>query len=348
MSELAVLRAGLDRTTDRLTVGGLGERDLIDRIRRRVPPAPPHVLVGIGDDAAVVASDRNRATVLTTDALVEGVHFDRAFVSAFDVGHKALAVSLSDLAAMGAEPRAALLSLALPPSLPVADVDALLDGLLALAGDTRVSLVGGNIARSPGPLFVDVTAIGSVHHRRVLTRGGARPGDELFVTGSIGAAAAGLQRLQTPGGPDASEEVCAARYRRPQPRVRIGLALGRARAATACVDLSDGLADGVAQIAQASGTGAEIDAGAVPIEPAARQWFASRGDDPVTAALSGGEDYELLFAVRPRHRGRLRAVQRLARGVAITRIGRLVADRARLLVRDGVAAPLPGGFAHFG
>jgi thiamine-monophosphate kinase len=333
---------------DSRTVAALGERALIERIRARVPPAPADVLVGIGDDAAVIAADRNRAAVLTTDALVEGVHFDRGLMSAFDIGHKALAVNLSDLAAMGAEPRVALLSLALPGSWLVSDLDGLLDGLLALAADTRVSLVGGNITRSPSILYVDVTAVGWVHPRRILTRSGGRPGDELYVTGAIGGAAAGLEQLQTKSGADPSDSSCALRYRRPQPRVRIGTALGRTRAASACMDLSDGLADAVSQMADASGTGATIDADALPIEPAARDWFASCGADPVRRALAGGEEYELLFAVRPRYRGRLRALQSSARGVPITRIGQLTPDRAVRVVRGRDSEPMPEGFAHFG
>ena len=145
----------------------------------------------MGDDAAVVEPARNRAEVITTDALVEGVHFDRAYVPASAIGHKALAVNLSDLAAMGAEGRAALLSLVLPGAMRVAEFDALLDGWFALAGRYAVTLVGGNISRSPGPLVVDVTAIGTVKPRRVLTRSGARPGDGIYVSGSVGAACAG-------------------------------------------------------------------------------------------------------------------------------------------------------------
>src|SRR5688572_10562789 len=138
------------------TVADLGERALIERIRLRIPAAPEFVIVGIGDDAAVVAPIRNALEVLTTDCLVEGVHFDRTFVGAADIGHKALAVNLSDLAAMGAAPRVALLSLVLPPAFPVSGVDALVGGMAELAARARISIVGGNIARSPGPLIVDV------------------------------------------------------------------------------------------------------------------------------------------------------------------------------------------------
>jgi thiamine-monophosphate kinase len=248
---------------------------------------------------------------------------------------------------MGAEPRVALLSLALPDAFPIADVDALLDGLLSLAEEARVSLVGGNITRSPSLLYVDITAVGSVHPRRIVTRANGRPGDELYVTGSIGGAAAGLERLRARG-LESPLPVCAAHYSRPQPRVRAGIAIGRTRVASACVDLSDGLADGVAQIARASGTGAIVDGDALPIEPSAREWFAESGTDPVIAAMIGGEDYELLFAVRPRHRGRLRALRPLLRGVPLTRVGHLTADRALQVVRAGVAEPLPEGFVHFG
>jgi thiamine-monophosphate kinase len=317
-----------------MNVGDVGERALIERIRLRIPPAPAFVIVGIGDDAAVVEPERNLLEVLTTDCQVEGVHFDQTFVGAADIGHKALAVNLSDLAAMGAAPRVALLSLVLPPALPVASVDALVDGMTALAARARISIVGGNIARSPGPLVVDVTATGSVHRRRVLTRGGARPGDDLYVTGSLGGAAAGLRLLRT----DATSAGHAVdRYRRPEPRTRFGVLLGRNRAARACVDLSDGLADGVRQIGEASGLGAIVEADEVPIEPGST----------LRDALGGGEDYELLFAVSPRMRSRLKNASRLASDLTVTRIGRLTADRAMLLSRSGSTEELPAGFEHF-
>ena len=241
---------------------------------RGIPPPPSFVVVGIGDDAAVVEPERNRLEVLTTDCLVEGVHFDQTFVGPADIGHKALAVNLSDLAAMGAAPRVALLSLVLPPALTVASVDALIDGMTALAARARISIVGGNIARSPGPLIVDVTATGSVHSRRVLTRGGARAGDDLYVTGTLGGAAAGLRMLSAAAASALRRDTlgelvtdrCAMRYLRPEPRTRFGLMLGRNRAARACVDLSDGLADGIRQIGEASGVGAIVEAERLPIE----------------------------------------------------------------------------------
>jgi thiamine-monophosphate kinase len=333
-----------------LDVGSIGERALIERIRRRLPPAPSSVVVGIGDDAAVAAVDRGALQVLTTDALVEGVHFDRRFSSPSDIGYKALAVNVSDVAAMGAAPRFALLSLMLPAGLEVGEVDGLLDGLIELATETGVTLVGGNITRSPGPLVVDVTVAGTVKPRKVLTRGGGRPGDRLFVTGSIGAAAAGLDWLRTHGqsGPvDPAFAECVARHRRPQPRARLGALLGRTRAASACMDLSDGLADAVRQVAEASGTGATIEAARLPIHPAAVEWFSARGLDPVQASLSGGDDYELLFAVPKRSRGRIRLVERQGRGVRLTHIGQLTDTAALDVKRDGVSNPLPAGFVHF-
>ena len=179
-----------------MTVADLGEAAIIERIRQKTPPPPDWVPTGIGDDAAVVEPARGALDVVTTDALVEGIHFDRSIVPAADVGHRALAVNLSDLAAMGATPRVAVLSLVLPGTLPVADLDGMIVGLLELATRHRIALVGGNVTRTPGPLVLSVTAVGAVRRRRVVTRDGGRPGDELWVTGAVGAAAAGLAALR--------------------------------------------------------------------------------------------------------------------------------------------------------
>jgi len=334
-----------------LSVADLGERALLDRLRARVPPSPAWLTLGIGDDAAVIEPVRNELAVATADTLVEGVHFDPRLASFADLGHKALAVNLSDLAAMGASPRAALLSLALPDALGVADFDALVEGFLAAAADAGVALAGGNLARSPGPLVVDVTALGSVRRRRVLTRSGGRPGDELYLSGAVGGATAALEWLTAAAAGDRDGEPPPAtveRYRRPQARVRLGVVVGRSRSASACMDLSDGLADAVRQIAVASGTGARVEAGSVPVDPGARAWFERQGRRPLDAALAGGEDYELLFAVPRRRRRSFLAATRLARPVAVARIGTLTEAPGVALVEGGREQPLPDGFAHFG
>jgi thiamine-monophosphate kinase len=326
-----------------------GERALIEHIRSRLPSPPKSLIVGPGDDAAVVAPERGALLVLTTDALVEGIHFDRRFSSFSDVGYKALAISLSDIAAMGASPEFALLSLILPDRTTLEEIDALLNGLLELAGTARIALAGGNISRSPGPLAVDVTVTGSVRPRRILTRGGGNPGDALYLTGSIGRAAAGLGllRAQSRESSEDGRADCIQRHRRPEPRVRAGMLLGRNRAASACIDLSDGLADAVRQLAKASGTGALIDQATLPIDAAAAEWFVTQGMDPVTAALSGGDDYELLFAVPAKLRGPLKAVRAAIGGLPLTRIGELTRDRNVLLSRAGQTTEMPAGFEHF-
>ena len=339
------------------TVSDIGEHALIARITARLA-TPSWVLVGPGDDAAVIRPERGALDVLTTDAQVEGVHFDRRFVPPDAIGHRALAVSISDLAAMGAAPRAALLSLVLPDELELPAFDALVDGFLALAERDRIAVIGGNITRSPrlgsgqvpGPLMIDVTAVGSVKPRRILTRAGARPGDEVFVTGTIGGAAVGLHSLRTRANSnDANDpnDPNERKYLRPEPRVRAGLLLGRNRAASACIDLSDGLADGLRQIAGASGVGITVDEAAIPLADGVAEFHRNLGSDALCAALAGGDDYELLFTARPAWRGRLRAVRRQAGDLPITQIGVVTRD-ARLIVRSATGdRDLPAGFEHF-
>jgi thiamine-monophosphate kinase len=353
----------------RPTVSACTERELIARIQQRLAPPPAWLHVGIGDDAAVVEVERNRLEVLSVDALVEGIHFDHSLMPPDAIGHRALAVNLSDLAAMGATPRLGLISMALPGTLPLEDFDGIADGLAALAARTSTHIVGGNLTRTTGPLTIDITVVGTVKPRRVLTRTGARPGDELYVTGTIGAARAGLEMLQSstrsthathsthvtsqtcqtrPAGLTSSP--CVVRYQRPAPRLRVGGLLARNRVAGACVDLSDGLADGARQIAEASGVGVAVLAESLPVDPCAREWFASHGRDVIDEALSGGDDYELLFAVRPRLRRRLEALARHF-DVPVTRVGVCTAEPGATLVRaerDGTTTmPLPKGYGHF-
>lgn len=327
------------------TVAELGERELIARITARLT-SPAWVIVGPGDDAAVIEPERRTLDVLTTDAQVEGVHFDRRFCPFAAIGHKALAVNLSDLAAMGASPRAALLSLVVPDALLVSEIDAILDGLLTLAARHRVALIGGNISRTTGPLVVDVTAIGAVAPRNVLKRRGARVGDEVWVTGSIGRGVVGLRALQE-GVESPQLQPAIEHYLRPDPRVRAGMLLGRNRAATACIDLSDGLADGLRQIAESSGVGIAIDVQALPIDEAVLGWFGQQRANPAVGAVSGGDDYELLFTVRPAQRGRLRAVRQQLGALPITRIGVVTKERKVVLRTPDGAIDAPEGFQHF-
>ena len=335
-----------------MTVAEVGEHALLARILARLPRPSSSVLVGPGDDAAVLAPARNQRLVVTTDAVVEGVHFSRAYSTPADIGHKALAVNLSDLAAMAATPRWVVLSLVLPGSTLVGDVEDLVAGLAALAVRQGVSVVGGNITRSDGPMVVDITAGGEVAPRRWLTRSGALAGHEIYVSGTIGAAAAGLEMLaaasQGSGLGDQGSGECVRRHRRPEPRVRLGMAMGRARAARAAMDLSDGLADALRQVAAASGVGLRIDADLLPIDPAAREWWTSRGVDPVTAAVRGGDDYELLFAVPAKGRGPMRSVLRHVADPPLTKIGIFTKDpREVVLTRGEQEDALPEGFEHF-
>lgn len=334
------------------TVADAGERALIARVRARAGAPPAFVPIGIGDDAAMIEPARGELDVVTTDALVEGIHFRRDWTGAQAIGARAVAVNLSDLAAMGARPRVVLLSLILPPALPLDDFDALVDGVIAEAAAAGAALVGGNIAASPGPLVVDLTVMGSVRRRRALTRAGGRPGDELYVTGVVGAAAAGLAMLTAGAArgtltPD--EAACVACYERPVPRLRAGRLVAGSRSASACMDLSDGLADAARQVAEASGTGVELAAEAVPVAPGAARWLQPAGTaaDPVAAAIAGGDDYELLFAVPPRRRRAFHEALRRCQPLQVTRVGRLTAEPGFRLVRDGASVPLDLGFHHF-
>ena len=343
------------KTTERsATVASAGERALIERIRARTgaTTSAPWITLGIGDDASVMAVPRGEVLVSSVDALVEDVHFRLDWSTPGSVGRKAIAVSLSDLAAMGAAPRAVLVSLTLPAGFPLADFDALVNGVVEETTRHGAALAGGNIATSPGGLAIHVTSLGSAHPRRILTRAGGRPGDALFVTGTIGAASAGLGALRESGaaGVRAVADLadCLARYETPTPLLRCGRLVAGQRGASACMDLSDGLADAVRQVAQASGTGAVLDAALLPVHPAARRWFEAGGKDPVAAALSGGEDYELLFAVpRRRRRGFLAAIAR-SFGVSATRIGELTTEPALVLRRDDHNLVLPAGYSHLG
>ena len=289
---------------------GAGEFDLIARIRARVATRAD-VVLGIGDDAALLAPPPGRQLVVTADTLNDGVHFPRG-TSPADVGWKALAVNLSDLASMGAEPAWCTLSLSLPQSDP-AWIEGFLDGFLDLAGQHGIALVGGDTTR--GPLSIAVTAMGLVEPGRALRRDGARVGDEVWVTGTLGDAAGGLALLDR-------EPVSALRARldRPTPRVAAGRAL--AGIATACVDVSDGLLADLGHVCARSHVAAHLDVDALPASAALREAFGEA--DRIALQASGGDDYELCFTA-PADAGADIGAVSAQLGLRFTRIGRIVA-----------------------
>ena len=314
---------------------------LIDRIRERTAQPRADVRLGIGDDAAVLAVPPGQELVAAIDTMVEGVHFPVGTAPA-DLGWKALAVNLSDLAAMGAMPAWALLALTLPRP-DAAFVDGLAEGFAQLAAQHRLALVGGDTTR--GPLSLSVAVHGFVPPGQALTRTGAQPGDAVLVTGTLGDAAAGLYCLQKQMDVQTSmRDFLVARLSRPVPRLETGLAL-RGRA-SACLDVSDGLLADLGHICEASGVGAEIDAALLPYSPALRASFNETA--ALGFALTGGDDYELCFTVHAACVDEVQAV--LARsGGGATRIGRIVAgEGVRVRDRDGAwLETMRQGWDHF-
>lgn len=333
----------------------MGEFELLARIRERLPADGPRIRLGSGDDAAIVVP--GGATATSVDALVDGVHFRRESASPAQIGHKALATALSDLAAMGAEPGEAYAVLGLPEDFGEEECVELLEGMLALASATGTSLAGGDLSRSPA-LFLAITVVGHAPEPGALVqRAGARHGDALVLTGEIGGAAAGLTLLDNPNlGADfaftppiapkkakSAREGLAGRQLRPQPRLGAGRALA-ASGATAMIDLSDGLGGDARHLAQASGVGLRIDAGALPLAPGVAEVAGATGRDPHRLAISGGEDYELLASVPPERLESATRAVREAEGVVLTRVGEVVAGSGVEIRLPGGASLAPGGF----
>lgn len=330
---------------------GWREFDLIAAVRTRYARRGPGDRLGIGDDAAAYRpAARGRLELLTCDALIEGVHWDFAWCTPREVGRKAAAVNCSDLAAMGGSPQRACVTLALPErTAPRAALD-LMAGLSGELARHGARLVGGDTVASPGPWAVSVTLQGVVRERELLTRSGARPGDALLVTGHLGAAAAGLALarrplLRTPARPAVLRRLLA-----PEPRLAEGRALARSRRVHALLDLSDGLAGDLRRLCEAGGVGARVHATRVPLAATTRLAARALGVDPLVWALSGGEDYELLFALPLVDAARAAAEVTRATGTPCTVIGEITALRRglRLVRADGREAAWPEGWAHRG
>ena len=318
----------------------MGEFELIERYFAAVGAQRPDVVLGVGDDAALLQVPPGHQLVACTDTLVNGRHFPDGFDAA-DIGWRALAVNLSDLAAMGAEPAWATLALTLP-ALDEDWLDGFVAGLATLATAHGVALVGGDTTR--GPLTVTVQALGSVPAGRAIRRRGARPGDLLYVTGWPGDAAAGLALLQgqLPGA-GADRAALELKFRRPEPRVSFGMHLRGV--ASACIDVSDGLAGDLGRLAAASGVGAVVRAAELPLS---RALYALAGETRARDyALGGGDDYELLFTVPPAARAALAQLSAAPGAPACHCIGEVVSGRGVRVVGEKGDLSLPPGWDHF-
>ena len=343
----------------------LGENAFLEELRSRFPPSE-RVPIGIGDDAAALSMPDGEHVLLTVDALVEGTHFTQETLPPRFLGRKAVAASASDIAAMGGSGVGVLLSLVVSPELEVETLWQIVEGAAERADELGMALVGGNVSASTGAMVVDVTACGTTRGAHALRRDGARAGDGIYVSGKIGASVCGSKLLQQGAvlsptgslvvpeslrdGPLALAEDCIRAHMDPEPRLGLGKELNDRKIASACIDVSDGLGIDLARLGRASGVGARIEERSLPLHPGVLAWGHAWDRDPTVLALSGGEDYELLFTARSEKK-----VETLRNGsdVAITKIGELhppgeAIEPIEVIRRDGTIEPVTAeGWDHF-
>ncbi|MBS0171390.1 MAG: thiamine-phosphate kinase [Nitrospira sp.] len=328
------------------------EFGLIRRLQAQAAQPDPQVALGIGDDTAILKTSISEWTLMTTDLLAEGVHFDLATSSCEDIGYRAAIANLSDIAAMGGTPRFMLVAIAIPATCSTAHVHQLYRGMMQACAPYRVCLVGGDTSASRHGLFLSVTLTGVVRPRRALLRSGARTGDRLYVTGTLGDSRAGLDllssRRRTPLSA-AHRRFLLARHHRPSARIAEGRWLVTQGLANAAIDLSDGLTGDLRHICEESGVGAEILESALPISPACRAYAAAQRIRPEDLALQGGEDYELLFTVPANRQSRFERLAGTTR-FRFTCVGTITSRRSglRLRTEEGTLKPLPlTSYEHF-
>jgi len=316
-------------------------------------PAPgPDVLVGIGDDVAVLRDGPDQVWLATCDVQVEGAHFLRNAITPVDLGRKSLAINLSDIASAGGSPKFALISLGLPDDLPVEFIDGLYRGLRSEAEHFGTEIVGGNISGSKFGLFIDIFLLGKASRENYLLRSGAQVGDQILVTGTIGDAAAGVALLQTP--PSVADaayaEVARSRLNTPTPRVQEGRLIGESHLATAMIDVSDGLAGDLGHICERSNVGVRLEANKLPVAAANRSLAQIVHGDEWHFALHGGEDYELLFTAPKAHAMELSSRINQATGTPVSIIGEVLPqeESRQLVLPAGQVVPLATfGWDHF-
>ena len=351
-----------DEQTNAATLADMPtEFEFIKRLRERATLSSQlsqhnQLVTGIGDDAAIVRSTSGKDTVIATDLLVEDIDFRRSTVPAYFLGHKALTVSLSDIAAMGARPRWCLTSIGLPEDVWQTEfLDSFYDGLFELARQYDVQLVGGDTSRTSDRIVIDSILVGECTTDSVVRRAGASPRDQIFVTGSLGGSAAGLRLIER-GAHLADQNLGTTetqaldqillRHLKPDARVGWGMVLGQERLATAMIDISDGLSSDLNHVCSESGVGSLIESSLLPIDHQVVELCGRRALDPLQLALHGGEDFELLFTVKPNDVARL---PKRVDGVGITRIGEVRPASEGVKISEGtrVWELTPKGWKHF-
>ncbi|MBM3222532.1 MAG: thiamine-phosphate kinase [Candidatus Tectomicrobia bacterium] len=332
-----------------MRIGELGEFALIDRLQQRLQGAvPSQVRRGIGDDCAVLRPGPGMDLLVTTDTQEEGVHFRRDWSTPEDIGWRCLAVNVSDIAAMGGTPLGAVVALSVPATLEVAFLEALYDGLQALASAYDCPVIGGNISKAVAHLTITITVLGEVPAGHGVYRSGAQVGDDIWVTGELGSAKAGLEALLHANPALASAEATQC-YRRPRPRLREAQYLRQQGQLHSLIDISDGLSSDLAHICTESRVAAQLEAALIPISTTARQVAHALGQDPLLFALHGGEDFELCLTAPA---GMLAAIQPAFSAhwhCPLVRVGTIQAGHGVMLhYPDGTRQPLQArGYDHF-
>jgi thiamine-monophosphate kinase len=314
------------------------EFKFIDSIRKRVRQngGGASVLLGIGDDAALLKPAKGKEILITTDLLVEEIDFILDLTTPELLGHKSLAVSMSDIAAMGGTPIACLVSVGVPENVwKQPFLKRFYNGYLKLARKHSVKLIGGDLSRTTSKVVIDSILIGEIDSKRAILRSGARAGDRIYVTGSLGGSAAGLEILKRSG---LSSHKLIRRHLSPTPRIEWGTFLSRHRLATSMIDISDGLSSDLTHLCDESRVGATIDSDRLPLA-------IKKSPDALTKALNGGEDYELLFTINP---GKVNALPGSIKGVRVTEIGEITKRKGTYIIKDGERKRLKaGGYVHF-
>ncbi|MFQ5588330.1 MAG: thiamine-phosphate kinase [Nitrospiria bacterium] len=326
----------------------IGEFGWIEHIQRRFKSSNINIPLGIGDDAAAIRATPQSDSLLTTDTLIEETHFSLAYSSFEQVGLKAVAVNVSDIAAMGGHSRALLISLGVPGKLDMDDLNRLYRGIAKGCKKTGIEVIGGNTARTSGPFFITITLFGEVLKKEMLTRSGAKTGDLIYVTGTLGDAAAGLDILKNRMN-RRSFTTLVRRHQTPEARCEAGCLLGAEKIPSAMIDLSDGLTADLRHIMRASRVGAELVSAEIPLSPALKRYARQLQKDARDFALYGGEDYELLFSVPQKKEKKL--VRLIKNGlIQARRIGRILPEKEGFVLKtaDGETRTIaPKGYDHF-